>query len=268
MGFASFRPAVAAFFLFTSMWFPGVVQSFGGTAFQHGARRGMAKMNVGTCRGFGPSFIRTQHLSTAASGDTTAKEAPEILQQIIRLRGPVAYGYGRGGKKLGVPTANLPESLFADALKGTSTGVYFGWALIEDADADKEKEGRNTCRKAVVNVGYSPTFEGEENREKIVEAHLMIGEDDPSPMQPPDFYNETMRLSLVGFLRPEMKFESFPDLLSAIHNDISNAGQALSGPPFDTFQSDPFISQANKPWIGRDGGDESASWEFVDMTEA
>ena len=47
-----------------------------------------------------------------------------------------------------------------------NTGVYFGWASVESAD---NVAGRNRPIKAVVNVGYSPTFEGEENKEKIVE---------------------------------------------------------------------------------------------------
>ena len=53
--------------------------------------------------------------------------------------------------------------------------------------------------KAVVNVGYSPTFVGAENPEKVVEAHLFKD-------FPQDFYDEEMRLMLTGFLRPEAKF--------------------------------------------------------------
>jgi hypothetical protein len=33
----------------------------------------------------------------------------------------VASGWGRGGKKLGVPTANLPESLFPQELRDVPT---------------------------------------------------------------------------------------------------------------------------------------------------
>ena len=123
------------------------------------------------------------------------------LHDVIRLRGPVATGYGRGGKKLGVPTANLPESLFASALANIDTGVYFGWAIIEDPTG--KKIGRNKQHKAVVNVGYSPTFVGKENQEKIVEAHLIV--DEGVIRAPKDFYNETMRLELIGSIRPEMK---------------------------------------------------------------
>ena len=66
------------------------------------------------------------------------------------MRGPVATGYGRGGKKLGVPTANLPGPQFRDALAPVPAGVYFGWAAVDGG----------APVPAVVNVGYSPTFVG------------------------------------------------------------------------------------------------------------
>ncbi len=126
------------------------------------------------------------------------KKRERLLRNVVRLRGPVDEGYGRGGKKLGFPTANLPSSLFADALADVPTGVYVGSASIEEGGGENKGRGRDVVHKAVVNVGYSPTFDGEENKEKIVEAHLIIDEGDIEG----DFYGETMRLSLSGFLRP------------------------------------------------------------------
>eukprot|EP00551_Chaetoceros_affinis_P004840 CAMPEP_0203667380 /NCGR_PEP_ID=MMETSP0090-20130426/4220_1 /ASSEMBLY_ACC=CAM_ASM_001088 /TAXON_ID=426623 /ORGANISM="Chaetoceros affinis, Strain CCMP159" /LENGTH=543 /DNA_ID=CAMNT_0050531519 /DNA_START=105 /DNA_END=1736 /DNA_ORIENTATION=+ len=187
----------------------------------------------------------------------SAKKVPQItIQNTIHLRGPVDSGYGRGGKKLGVPTANLPCSLFANALQNVPTGVYFGWAVIE---GDGEKKGRNAIHKAVCNVGYSPTFDGEENKEKIVEAHLIVNDGDIDG----DFYGETMRLALIGFLRPEMKFESFPALISAIMNDKANAKDALDLSTYTEFTKDPFLMNPQVHWIGGDGGDESASYKFI-----
>jgi len=105
------------------------------------------------------------------------KTSYQPLRSVLRLRGPVDKGYGRGGKKLGFPTANLPSRFFSNALEDIPNGVYFGWAVIEDGRAIRSdiRSGRNTWHKAVVNVGLSPTFVGEENREKIVEAHLIVG---------------------------------------------------------------------------------------------
>ena len=134
----------------------------------------------------------------------------------LGLRGPVARGYGRGGKDLGVPTANLPEDLFGDALRTVDAGVYGAWAtLARDGPAAEP-------RPAVVNVGYSPTFVDAENPLKIAEAHLLDYEGG-------DFYGETMALVLVSRQRPERKFPDFPTLLANIRNDIDVARRALAG---------------------------------------
>ena len=192
----------------------------------------------------------------------------KCLDQVVRLRGKVDEGYGRGGKKLGFPTANLPSSFFQDALEEVPTGVYFGWAVLETDQNGPEKKGRNVPHKAVVNVGYSPTFEGQENPEKIVEAHLIFDtEDGSSPLDPPDFYGEVMRLQLHGYLRPEIKFPSFPALIAQITADKEDSQQALDYAPYSTMKLDTFLSSAT-PWIGKDGGDDSASWEFEDFSSA
>jgi len=150
-----------------------------------------------------------------------------LLESLLCMRGEVATGYGRGGKKLGVPTANLPESQFAAALSDVPTGVYCGWASLP---------GQTQPYKAVVNVGYSPTFVGEENREKIVEAHLLgdVGQ---------DFYGQEMRLILAGFQRSEKKFASFPMLLAAIKQDIEDARAGLDGASLAQLSQHPFLSQ-------------------------
>lgn len=167
----------------------------------------------------------------------------------------------------------LPSSLFQTALEDISNGVYFGWAVIESASSNK---GRNMPIKAVVNVGYSPTFEGKENKEKIVEAHLITTS---SPMEKPestnneessdnideiegDFYGETLRLQLIGYLRAEQKFDSFPELIAQIHRDIGNANWALDSMPFVFSKEDSFIKDGVEEWIGSSGGDSSASWEY------
>ena len=135
------------------------------------------------------------------------------LARPVGLRGPVARGYGRGGKKLGVPTANLPEGLFGDVLTQVPAGVYGAWAQLGTETA--------APRPAVVNVGYSPTFEGAENAAKIAEAHLL-------DYDGADFYDEPLAIVLVSFQRPEMKFPDFPTLLANIRNDIDVATAALA----------------------------------------
>lgn len=218
------------------------------------------------------------------------KKPRRMLREVVRLRGPVDQGFGRGGKKLGFPTANLPSSLFADALADVPTGVYVGSVSIEQSS--EAKKGRGVVHKAVVNVGYSPTFDGEENKEKIVEAHLIIDEGDIEG----DFYGETMRLALSGFLRPgayngnhsilqpfiyafnagitqssflssEMKFPSFPDLIKAITSDVQTAKSSLDLEPYTVFSDDPFLTENDSTWVGKTGGDDAASYEFESTVE-
>jgi riboflavin kinase len=175
-----------------------------------------------------------------------------MLDRVIQLRGQVDMGYGRGGKKLGFPTANLPASLFQEALHDVDTGVYFGYAVIEanKRNGSDSTPGRNVIHKAVVNVGYSPTFEGQENKEKIVEAHLIISDSIP------DFYGETMKLQLHGFLRSEMKFPNFGALIQQIRADVVDAQYVLDHDPVSTLlRQDPFLT--SEPF-----GD-AALWKFT-----
>ena len=203
-------------------------------------------------------------MSTSTTrSDAKLPERVKLLPQVLRYRGKVDQGYGRGGKKLGVPTANLKASSFDQALQDVNTGVYFGWAALESPEA--------VIYKTVVNVGYSPTFEGQENSEKIIEAHLITedtvsGEDDNFL---PDFYGTPLRLQLIGFLRDEQKFDSFPDLIAQIHADIQDAKDALDCAPYDLCKKDDFFRSA--PWVGKGddqgsvGGDDQASWESQAM---
>jgi riboflavin kinase len=173
-------------------------------------------------------------------------------------------GYGRGGATLGFPTANLPCSLFQTALETMPTGVYLGWAWIEPQLSNinstlishTDTLGRSQVHKAAVNIGYSPTFEGKENKEKIVEAHFILQE------RIPDFYHHTMRLLLVGYLRPEKKFSSLAELVDTISQDVLTIQATLDQDSYYASFGKDTLFQSNDLWIGHDGGDATASWEF------
>lgn len=213
------------------------------------------------------SIIGSRLYSSAADDDIVAPSRAKLLPNVLRYRGSVDQGYGRGGKKLGVPTANLPSSLFQNALEEVTTGVYFGWAALERGEGNESYD----TYKAVVNVGYSPTFEGEENKEKIIEAHLIVeqdpeadeGEETSDDEKPAieDFYGVPMRLQLIGFLREEKKFDSFPELIAQINADVEDAKLSLDCQPYESYRTDPFFSKEPVAWIGNGGGDELASWE-------
>lgn len=44
----------------------------------------------------------------------------------VKLWGDVARGFGRGSRKLGTPTANLPPEPLEEEIAGLPLGVYFG----------------------------------------------------------------------------------------------------------------------------------------------
>jgi riboflavin kinase len=69
----------------------------------------------------------------------------------------VGKGYGRGSKKLGFPTANLPQFHTELAAHSVERGVYCGFAAIQN-----ERE-HYPC---VVNIGISPTFQGQVRERK------------------------------------------------------------------------------------------------------
>jgi riboflavin kinase len=184
------------------------------------------------------------------------------LPSVMRMRGSVASGFGRGGKKLGFPTANLgPSQAFESALESVETGVYFGWARVEK---DKGNGEEPAIHKAVVNVGFSPTFQ-EQNPVKIVEAHLILDKSVEPELE--DFYDQPLRLQLIGYLRPELKFPNFPALIAQITADRNDASLALDQEPYLSFQGDPFLATTDSSWIGSTGGDAGASWEFVPIRQ-
>lgn len=158
----------------------------------------------------------------------------------IDFIGVVRPGFGRGSRKIGVPTgtttsyhpgkllldterlrflpmrgaANLAPEALASAPRPLSHGVYLGWAALDGFTGQ--------TFKMVANVGIAPTF-GDVS-EPLIEAHLLHAFDEP-------FYGHVMRLRLAGLLRPETKFATFPELVSNIRNDVEVARQVLEALP-------------------------------------
>jgi len=203
----------------------------------------------------GGVLLRTPRGTAARAWVACTESSPTLLEEVCLLRGTVSTGYGRGSKKIGVPTANLPASVLekgtvemldrsggarSGALEALPRGVYVAWARL-----------RGTVHPAVVNVGLSPTFEDAENPEPIAEAHLL----DPIDA---DFYGEELALLLLGFVRPERKFPSFDELIAAIRADIDTAGSALGKPEFAAFRDNAALAAdgavANENEMEPDGG--------------
>ena len=91
------------------------------------------------------------------------------------------------------------------------SGIYWGFCRIG---------GDSSIYKTACSIGYNPYFE---NTIKTVEPHLIANPEDKRRYQSScgetvlgDFYDQSIRLSLVGYLRPELPFEGLEKLIVAI----------------------------------------------------
>ncbi|CAG9864243.1 unnamed protein product [Phyllotreta striolata] len=122
-------------------------------------------------------------------------------------KGQVTKGFGRGSKKLGCPTANLPPEVVNELPDDFGTGVYYGLARVA---GDK-------VRKMVMSIGWNPYFK---NEKKSMEVHIMHKFDE-------DFYGKELKIAILGYIRPERNFDSMDSLIEAIRNDIKEAEEKL-----------------------------------------
>lgn len=148
-------------------------------------------------------------------------DAIEWLQKPITVRGIVQHGFGRGSRDLGTPTANLPGSLLDDVHDAERDGVYLGFGRVP-------KYGRRVV-KMVANIGRNITYGDVIDR--VLEAYLMADIFDP------EFYGEEMRLCIIGFMRPELKFNSLQQLIEHIQNDVKVADAALDLPRTEVYRT-------------------------------
>ncbi|KAL9937176.1 hypothetical protein V8E36_003585 [Tilletia maclaganii] len=199
-------------------------------------------------------------------GPDAGPESPYPLY----LEGVIQRGFGRGGKELGCPTANLPSNVFVDAHTGStrqgldSTGVYFGYARVYPpsyrpssssstsgagqapavAEGDKDvnaselppapselDEAGSVVLPQVMSVGYNP-FYG--NKTKTAEVHIM------HPFSH-DFYGNYMKVVILGYIRPELNYVSKEALIDDIETDKRVGLKSLDRPAYASFKLDPFF---------------------------
>ncbi|KAF7694983.1 riboflavin kinase [Silurus meridionalis] len=136
-------------------------------------------------------------------------------------RGPVIRGFGRGSKDLGIPTANFPESVVDSLPADISTGIYYGWARVDNGD----------IHKMVMSIGWNPYYQ---NSKKSMETHLIHKFKE-------DFYGQMLSVVLVGYIRPERGFSSLEELITAIRSDIDEARRYLDLPEHIKLKEDTFF---------------------------
>ena len=127
------------------------------------------------------------------SGDVMT--AQKYLGYNYFLEGTIVGGY-QVGRKIGFPTANLrvdfPNKLIP------SIGVYAVHVSVNGQQY-----------KGMLNIGHRPTINN--GTDLSIEVHILDFEG--------DIYNQKMRIEFIGFLRPEIKFDSVDELVLQIQKD-------------------------------------------------
>ena len=153
--------------------------------------------------------IEGQEVSSTAIRTALAegrpKDAAAMLGHLHRIEGEVIHGEKRG-RELGYPTANmalnklhLPRfGVYAarvDVLTGPQAGSYMGAASL----------------------GVRPMFNGDVPN---LETFLLDFKG--------DLYGHHLSVALVDFLRPELKFDGLPALITQMEADCAQAREILS----------------------------------------
>ena len=138
--------------------------------------------------------------------DGYPERAASLLGRPWAITGVVSHGDKRG-RTIGFPTANIPLGTHIEPQRG----VYAVTTTLADG----------TMLNGVANLGRRPTVnEGPESR---LEAHFFDYDG--------DLYGQELAVSLLGFIRPERKFESFQALRDQIVRDASAARDLLDRRP-------------------------------------
>lgn len=133
------------------------------------------------------------------------QDATRMLGHWHRIEGTVEKGFQRG-RELGFPTANIPLT----DLHLPKYGVYA--VLVDVLDGPNKGHYRGAA-----SLGDRPTFA--DNDIPNLEVFLFDFEG--------DLYDATLSTALVEYLRPELKFESLDDLITAMQDDCVKARRIL-----------------------------------------
>jgi riboflavin kinase / FMN adenylyltransferase len=128
----------------------------------------------------------------------------KLLGRYYQIRGEVKRGKQRGGPVIGFPTANLHLS---EEDLCPKHGVYVTQVVYN-----------GKCYGGVLNIGYNPTFGGEQ--QISAETHIFDFNE--------DIYGKPIKINLLRHLRGERKFSGVKALSEQIARDIERARKILA----------------------------------------
>ena len=166
----------------------------------------------------GESYSSTGIRDYLTAGNPT--RAALLLGRYWEIEGRVQTG-AKLGRKLGFPTANIA---LGEVLK-PAYGVYAVRAGIDRGE-------QTVWHPGVANIGVRPMVEGDE---PLLEVHLFDFDE--------DLYGQHMRVALVDYLRPEMKFDDMEALRVQMVEDSRRARVILDWEDWDpAWPASPFMS--------------------------
>jgi len=133
------------------------------------------------------------------------RDAAAMLGHWHRIEGPVIRGEQRG-RELGYPTANMSIA----GLHPPRFGVY----AVEVDVLDGPHQGKYT---GAASIGVRPMFG---QNQPNCESYLFDFKG--------DLYGATLSVALVEYLRPELKFDGLPALITQMDADCARARDILS----------------------------------------
>lgn len=171
-------------------------------------------------------------------GDAASSPSPKYPWY---LRGVVVHGHGRGGSKLGYPTANVQlDAATVQSLMDYNNLVLFGYGCIEGTTPNEgvavEESQQLGPFPFAMSVGYNPQFQ---DVALSAEVHFL-------ETFAQDFYDSCIRIVVIGSIRPMYAFQSLDELISTINKDVAKTQEKLMLPEVSAFEKDPFIQPRNR----------------------
>jgi riboflavin kinase/FMN adenylyltransferase len=150
--------------------------------------------------------------------DGQCRAAAGLLGRYWEIVGRVEHGDQRG-RFMGFPTANLPHRDGLDPKRG----VYAVRAGVD-------RGGETVWHDAIANFGHRPTFD---KKDVLLEVHVFDFNE--------NLYQKHLRVALIDYIRPEMKFSGIEAIKAQIAKDCETARAMLAARRFATGVA-PFVS--------------------------
>ena len=152
-----------------------------------------------------PLVIRNEIISSTLIRkllvDGKLNRANKLLGRNWSIEGVVEKGRQQG-KKIGFPTCNIDIKNYVIAMPGVySVRVY--------------QKNKNSCLKAIANLGYRPTFK---QKKILLEVHIFNFSG--------NLYNKHLTVEFIKFIRKEKKFKNINQLRKQINSDLKVAKQS------------------------------------------